>query len=95
MTNEFEESKLKVYGNCFSISASCPLIDQMAEVIIECNEPYSLINEDDRNFTQEWTLEPDNYTAEEPLSDVEASFKYHVGAEKLFINSCFSLPENN
>ena len=62
----------------FRFSASCPLIEVMKPVIIECNEPYSLINEDRRNYTMDWNLDPENYTCGPDCTDVEKSFKYHV-----------------
>ncbi len=51
----------------------------MKPVIIECNEPYSIINEDTHNYTSGWYLEPDNVTCDaDTCSDVELAFKHHV-----------------
>ena len=49
--------------------------------IIECNDVYSLIDEEDRNFTYNWKLDPrDNYTMDE-LKRSEEAYKYRSFVE--------------
>ena len=55
------------------VAASCHIVPVMQPLILECNKPYSVFSEENRNFTVGWELS-DNGTG---LSRVEKAYRYH------------------
>ena len=68
------ETYWKKTASCHIFLDSCDMLPQLEEMLIECNEDYSLFTEEDRNFTAEWTI--DMLNNETDVDSFNMSFKF-------------------